>query len=390
MELALPAKGPQRWVPLSYLAFAHLGLACACVVTLWDSSLIAGFFYHSKMIAVVHTLTLGWISSSLVGVLYIASARLGLRVGRLDIAILVAWCAGASGLVSHFWIEEFNGLTWSAGLLGLAILTAAGRFGMTFAATDLPAGVRLQLNLAWLNLVGTAFIGILIGFNKTSPVLPGYSLHNVFAHAHLAGLGWAFLQAIALGHLFLLLTRRLAASASGLNLVGTILVQAGTAGVFVSLLVGEPYANLFGLVLALGVLSGLAGLVAHARASLPQTTPAAALALGLAATWLIIAAGIGLGSLGGQDGGDPAWIMTYGVAGLLGGLGQSVCGLILFWLGRHGHVRFAVLGWSLATVLLVFGLGTTSGLPIVLGSGVLLLTLGWTSSAIFLTSRAQV
>ena len=381
MDLPLPASGMPRWVPLSYLAFAHLGLGSACAVTLWDSSLIAGFFYHSKMIAVVHTLTLGWISSSLVGVLYVASARVGLRVGRLDVVILAAWCAGASGLVSHFWIEEFNGMTWSAGLLGLAILMVAIRFGLAFAATDLPAGVRLQLNLAWLNLVGTAFIGILIGFNKTSPVLPGYSLHNVFAHAHLAGLGWAFPQAMGLGHLFLL-ARRPGMPAPGLNLAGTILIQLGTVGVFVSLLLGEPYVNLFGLVMALGMLSGLASLVVHARTSLSKTARTAGRVLSLAGVWLIAAAGIGVSELGAQDGGDPAWIMAYGVVGLLGGLGQAVCGLILLWLGHPRRVLLAVIGWSLATALLAAGLGATAGLPIALGSAALLLTLGWTSSSI--------
>ena len=127
MDRSLRRTGPARWVPLGYLGLAHLALGAAAAVTLWDSSGIAGFFYHAKMIAAVHALTLGWISSSLIGMLYVAGDRLGLRATRLDVGILIAWGAGASGLVSHFWIEKFSGMMWSAGLLGLAILVATGR-----------------------------------------------------------------------------------------------------------------------------------------------------------------------------------------------------------------------------------------------------------------------
>ena len=112
MDRPLPPTRAQRWVPLAYLALAHLALGSACAVMLWDSSLLAGFFYHSKMIAAVHALTLGWISSSLIGILDGAGDRLGMRSNRIDIGIFIAWGAGARGVISHFWIEEFSGMLW--------------------------------------------------------------------------------------------------------------------------------------------------------------------------------------------------------------------------------------------------------------------------------------
>ena len=388
MDRSLPAKGAQRWVPLTYMALAHLALGSACAVTLWDSSLIAGFFYHPKMIAVVHALTLGWISSSLIGMLYVAGSRLGFRATRLDVAILVAWAAGASGLVSHFWIETFGGMMWSAGLLGIAVLTFAARFGMAFAAASLPDVVKLQINLAWLNLVGTAFIGLLLGINKTSTVLPGYSLHNVFAHAHLAALGWAFLLSVALGHLFLV-THGGSMPTARWSMPGTILTQLGAAGIFVCLLIDKPYVLVFAIVVASGMTLCIAGLVVHARSA---RLPAASLPLVGALVWLLIAAVIGVRVVTGLGAsGDPELTMAYGVAGLLAGLGQWTCGLGLLWFGRPdlrpGREWPAVAGWFVASPLLVAGLAGTYPVMIAAGAAILLLAIAWTARSIVLAAQ---
>ncbi len=388
MDRSLPATGAQRWVPLGYLALAHLALGSACVVTLWDSSLIAGFFYHPKMIAVVHALTLGWISSSLIGMLYLAGDRLGFRATRLDVGILVAWGAGASGVVSHFWIEKFGGMLWSAGLLGIAVLVAGARFGLAFAVAPLPGAVRLQLNLAWLNLVGTAFIGLLLGINKTTTVLPGYSLHNVYAHAHLAALGWAFPLVVALAHLFLV-GHGGSMPAVRWSMLGTVLTQLGAAGIFVSLLVGEPYTIVFAIVALTGMTLCLACLVAHARSALS----AAGCLVGAAGlVWLLVAASIGLRFLGSpRGGGDPAWIMAYGAAGLLAGLGQTVLGLNLLWFDPlgvpPGRVWPAVAGWSVASPLLVVGLAGNYPIATAAGTASLLLAVAWTARSILSAAR---
>jgi len=392
MNRSLQRTGPQRWVSLGYLGLAHLALGAAAAVTLWDSSGIAGFFYHPKMIAAVHALTLGWISCSLIGILYAAGDRLGLRATRLDVGILIAWGAGASGLVSHFWIEEFDGMTWSAGLLGLAILVAAGRFGAAIAVTSLPAPIKLQINLAWLNLTSTAFIGILLGIDRAIPILPGYSLHNVFAHAHLAAVGWAFLLAVALGHLFLLAHRETLPTAR-LSVAGTVLAQLGAVGIFVSLLVDEPFVLVFAIVALSGMTLCLASLVAHARSVRPPASRAASFVLVVAMIWLVIAAGVGLSLFGNaQDGGDPGSIMAYGVAGLLAGLGQGVFGLSLLWFRWLGagsnRVWPAVAGWSVASPLLVVGLAGTYPIPIAVGAASLLLAVAWTAQSILAAARS--
>ena len=386
MDRSKPADGARRWVPQAYLALAHLALGTACAVILWDSSLIAGFFYHPKMIAAVHTVTLGWISSTLIGIQYVAAARWGLRFGRLDVVILVAWSLGASGLASHFWIEEFSGMAWSAGLLGLAILAAAGRLGLAFAATPVPAPIKLQLNLAWLNLAGTAFIGLLLGLNKTSAVLPGYSLHNVYAHAHLAAIGWGFMTSIALAHLVLVKNGE-SMPLTVWSVHGTLLTQLGAAGIFVSLLVGEPYLGVSAVAALLGMTVCLTCLVVHARSVRAPASRPGLLVWSAGWVWLLVAAGIGLSLLGGPEGGgEPARIMAYGVTGVLAGLGQTVFGLSLFWWrgleSGAGLAWPAAAGWSLAAPLLVVGLAGTYPLPIAVGAACLLFAVLWNARSI--------
>jgi hypothetical protein len=44
---------------------------------------VAGFFYHSWMVAIVHLITLGWITCSILGAIYIVGrSRCGCRCRR--------------------------------------------------------------------------------------------------------------------------------------------------------------------------------------------------------------------------------------------------------------------------------------------------------------------
>jgi len=361
----------QRRIPLLYFLAAHLALVSAAGVTLWDPSWIAGFFYHPKMIGVVHTLTLGWISSSLIGALYASGQRLGVRANRYDAIALGAWVFGASGLASHFWIEEFSGMTWSAALAGIAVVYGAGRFGAASAAARIPAAPRLQIQLAWLNLLGTAFIGTLLGINKTTPVLPGYSLHNVYAHAHLAAIGWAFLLLVAIGHLYLL-DRVERPPWPGLSIAGTLLAQVGATGIFVSLLVGEPYAVPAGIVAGIGIVLCLAGLGRHAMLAWDGFRPAWLL-VAVSPVWLAFAAFAYLSAPRDPEAGvDPETLMAYGVAGLLGWLAQAVAGWTMLLMKRTPAWP-AVAGWLVGVPLLVAGLWRTETISIRFGAAALIL-----------------
>ena len=71
----------------------------------WNPDAIAGFFYHSRMVAIVHLVTIGWIAMSILGMVYIVlPMRLGLAfpARRADYAAYALAVIGLIGMVSPF------------------------------------------------------------------------------------------------------------------------------------------------------------------------------------------------------------------------------------------------------------------------------------------------
>ena len=65
-------KGPAQLAPLLYLGTAHVALAAACVFAGMSPQSVAGFFYHAWLIGLVHLVTLGWITFSILGAIYVS------------------------------------------------------------------------------------------------------------------------------------------------------------------------------------------------------------------------------------------------------------------------------------------------------------------------------
>ena len=51
-----------------------------------------------------------------------------------------------------------------------------------------------------MNFWFAASMGVLIAYDKVAHFLPGLVLSNVFAHAHLAALGWATMMVVGVGN----------------------------------------------------------------------------------------------------------------------------------------------------------------------------------------------
>jgi hypothetical protein len=182
---------PNRRLPALYLAFAH---ASILLVVAFDPVSLTGFFYHLLMIGVVHLVTLGWISGSIIGALFIIgplALRMPMVVGRLDYWVFACYTIGVSWIVSHFWIEQYSGMAWSASMVVLAVAQVTGKVLRQLYHAPTPRAVRLHIGLACVNFVVAGFLGLLIGADRDIDVVPGSPVANVYAHAHLAGLGWA-------------------------------------------------------------------------------------------------------------------------------------------------------------------------------------------------------
>ena len=62
---------PPRLLPVLYFGVAHVAFTLACLAVALAPRGVSGFFYHSRMLAIVHLVTLGWITASILGSLYV-------------------------------------------------------------------------------------------------------------------------------------------------------------------------------------------------------------------------------------------------------------------------------------------------------------------------------
>jgi hypothetical protein len=69
--------------------------------------------------------TLGWITASILGSLYIVgpiALRVWIPATWLDYAAFALVLIGIVGMLAHFWIQDYAGMAWSAGTVGVGIM----------------------------------------------------------------------------------------------------------------------------------------------------------------------------------------------------------------------------------------------------------------------------
>ena len=326
---------PSRRLVVSYVATAHLSLVLAFGLVAWNPHAVAGFFYHSWMIGVVHLITIGWIAMSILGNVYIVlpmecGVAFPARAG--DYAAYALVTVGLIGMVAHFWIAEFGGMAWSAMTAAAGVVYVMARLAWTVRRAKVPGGVKLHLYFAAANIFGAVTFGVLLGFDKIFQFLPGYVLSNVFAHAHLAAVGWVVM--IAMGFAYRLLPMIIpAATPSGPTIhASAVLLEIGVAGLVVSLVLQSPLILLFSLTIVASFVAFGAHVVwiLRHRKLAPPGRPAEDFSndhIYTAGAWLIAAAlcGVALTALPVSES-TLRLALLYGVVGLVGGLAQLVIG----------------------------------------------------------------
>ncbi len=324
---------PPRLLPVLYFSLSHAALALAFAAIALDPRGIAGFFYHDRMLAVVHLLTLGWITGSILGALYLVgpiAMRVTFPARRGDYVAFGLFLFGAAGMVTHFWIGEYSGMAWSASTAAAGILTAGVRILPRLRASPIPRAVFAHVALAFVNIAIAAALGVLIGFNKFHPFLPGHVLANVFAHAHLAAIGWASMMVTGVAYRLLPMVLP-AQMPRGPSLWATaVLLEIGAGGLFVSFALRSAWVAAFALisVAAFAVFVAHAiWMVCHPRPRPPAIRTPDPAVLHAAAALVCLAGACALGvwlSLATPSSATGHAAMAYGVLGLLGFLGQMV------------------------------------------------------------------
>ena len=224
------------------------------------------------MLALVHLVTLGWITTSILGAIYIVgplALRMALRPRWNDRVALGAYASGVSGLVSHFWIGEYSGMAWSAGLVIAAILQVALRVWVGLVRAPIPAAVKLHVMLAFGNLIAAGLFGTLVGLNRMFGWFAWSPISAAFAHAHLAAVGGAIMMVVGLSYRLVPMIVP-AAMPSGRSLAASaVLLESGVIALAVGLLRGSPWVPAAALV----IVTGLAVFVWHVRAIIKRRLP---------------------------------------------------------------------------------------------------------------------
>lgn len=324
---------PARAAPLLYLGTAHVSLALACFLAAWLPRTVAGFFYHSRMVAIVHLITLGWITFSILGAIYIVGPlvlRMELPARRLDYVAYAFALIGLVGMVGHFWIEEFGGMAWSAATLVCGIVYMTCRIVAEVSRAGIERAVKLHIVLACVNIWIAASMGLLVAFDKVSHFLGGFVLSNVFAHAHMAALGWATMMVVGVGYRLLPMTFPSKMPSGRSIYASAVLLEGGVLGLFTSLLFRSRWAVAFGLAIVAGLFAFATHVIWMLRHRAPKPAGAPRVDFGVlhaaaAGVWLLAACAIGLMLLVVPM--SPRSLhaaAAYGVFGLLGFLSQMV------------------------------------------------------------------
>jgi hypothetical protein len=396
---------PARWIPLLYFAFAHLCLGVAFAALAFDPHGLAGFFYHPRMLGVVHLVTLGWISASILGAIYVIGPlafRMPLPARRGDYITFAGYTVGVVGMVSHFWIDRPPGTAWAAGLVAAAMTYVAARVLAGLKAAPVPFEVRLPMALALLNMMAATGLGVLVAVNKVAPVLRIAHLDAVFAHAHLAAVGWGTMMVVGAGYRILPMILPAAMPRGLWVYASAMLLEAGVAGLVWSFLAGGRGLAFSGTLAVSGIGSFLARVVWMLRHRKPAPAelrrPDWGVAHALQAlACLMVACGLGL-YLALSERSETALAVTsvYGTFGLVGFLSQMIVGVegrvlpLFAWLwgfadrayaerppSLHQATCRALQGlafvlWGAGVPLLALGLGFERAAAVSSGAGALL------------------
>ena len=346
---------PARLPPLLYMGFAHACLAAAFAATALDPLGIGGFFYHPRMLAVVHLVTLGWISGSVLGSIYLVgplALRFPLPAGRLDHAAFGAFAVGVSGMASHFWIDRPGGMAWSAGLVTLAFAWVSLRVFAGLRRAAVPPEVKLPVAFAFANLLLAAGLGLLLGVNKVEPFLPFAQLAGALAHAHLAALGFGTMIVMGAGYRLIPMILPAAMPRGRWSYPGAVLLQAGALALAAALMAGRGLlpAALVAVLALFAFFARIAWILRRPRPA-PPGMPRPDIGVlhvlqAFACLALAIVIGLALVLAPEADWGLGA-AMAYGVFGLVGFLSQVVVGVesrllpLVAWLWSYAGGGYA-------------------------------------------------
>jgi hypothetical protein len=180
-------------VPLAFLTCAAGAFVVASTGVAWLAPELAGYYYHPRLLALTHTVTLGWITLAIMGASYqlvpivLERPIWSERLACWQLAILAV---AVTGMAAHFYLGTWPGLAAAAGLLAVGIALHLLNMGMSLRGfREWTFSARLVV-LGYGGLTLTTVFGLSLAANRLWTFLPGNFFPILHAHVHLALLGW--------------------------------------------------------------------------------------------------------------------------------------------------------------------------------------------------------
>jgi hypothetical protein len=249
---------PSVALPLRFILTGVIALLAGSIWLAARPIVLAGYHYGPEVIAVTHLFVLGWIASVIMGAMYqlvpvALETRLhSERLARWHYALHVI---GFLGMVAMFTAWNMK----QVGHFGSVLAAGAGLFIYNLARTlaRIPrwnvVAFGIASALGWLAM--TLLAGLFLASAKCWPQISFFQpIAAMHAHAHLGGLGFFVMMIVAVSYKLVpmfALGEVQSARRAGWSLA---LLNAGLAGVFVTVLLSSPWKFAFALV----VLGGLA------------------------------------------------------------------------------------------------------------------------------------
>lgn len=323
--------GHSPLLPLAYLVPGAAAFVLAVLGIPWLSGDLAGHWYHPRLLALAHTVTLGWITLTIMGASYhlvpivLQRPIWSERLARWQLAALVM---GIVGMVAHFFIARWHGLVWGAGLVLLGSVAHVLNVGRTLAGVHPWTFTARLMAAALAGFSLTALFGLALGIEHLRPFLGGDFYGRLAAHIHLALLGWVLPMIVGVAAHVYPMFFRAPDTGSRLRPVQLWGLGLGVPLVVIGLLGATGLAAVGALAVAAGVTAHLAWVVQIAGARRRPTLDWGLCFVLAGTAFLAAASAFGLALVfGGLRG--PRWALAYAVVALGGWISLTIAGMML-------------------------------------------------------------
>ncbi len=198
-----PVKTTSYKVVLPFYAYASVAFLTATLLLFFSAPAFGRHYFHPHVIAVTHTMALGWGTMIILG----ASHQLVpvLIEGKLfsNVLAYISFALAAVGiplLVYAFYTFNMNWMARRGGELVIdAVILHLINMGISMSKSKTENVHAVFVFTAGLWLLITTIIGLLLVYNFSTPLFSHDSLHYLSLHAHMGIIGWFLLLIIGVG-----------------------------------------------------------------------------------------------------------------------------------------------------------------------------------------------